>query len=253
MITFSLQSGSNGNSIYVEADGVRLLFDAGISGKEAEARMASHGRDIRSVQALIISHEHIDHVRCAGVWQRKFGLPIYMTRKTHAAMDVDLGPLCDVRYFTSGDVLEFGGITVHTLRTPHDAVDGIVFVVRCGQRRLAILTDLGHPFHELSMILQNVDAAYLESNYDPDMLECGSYSLQLKARIRGDGGHLSNGEAAALTGKLTRRRPQWIAVAHLSAENNRPELALEAQRAAIGRDYPVYLASREAPSPLLTV
>ncbi|HEY3243536.1 MAG TPA: MBL fold metallo-hydrolase [Phycisphaerae bacterium] len=253
MITFSLQSGSNGNSIYVEADGVRLLFDAGISGREAERRIAGYGRDIRSVNALILSHEHIDHVRCAGVWQRKFGLPIYVTRKTHAAMEIDLGPLADVRYFTSGDLLEFGRVSVHTLRTPHDAVDGVVFVVRCDDRRLAILTDLGNPFYELSLILENVNAAYLESNYDPDMLETGSYSPQLKARIRGDGGHLSNGEAAGLTSKLRRRRPEWIAVAHLSAENNRPHLAVEAQRAAVGRDYPIHVASREAPSPVLTV
>ena len=85
METFSLQSGSNGNSIYVEADGVRLLFDAGISGVTAESRMGSRDRDIRDVDALIISHDHIDHIRCAGVYQRKYGLPIYVTRPTRTA------------------------------------------------------------------------------------------------------------------------------------------------------------------------
>ncbi len=253
MVTFSLQSGSNGNSIYVEADGVRLLFDAGISGAEAERRMAVHGRDIRGVDALILSHEHIDHVRCAGVWQRKFGLPLYVTRRTFEAIDCGIGPLHDVRHFTSGDVIEFGPMSVHTLKTPHDAVDGVAFVVRCGQTRLAILTDLGHPFAELAMILENVDAAYLESNYDPQMLDEGPYSPQLKARIRGDGGHLSNDEAADLVWRLNRRRPNWIAAAHLSAENNRPELALAALAGRIGRDYPLHLAGRDGVSPLLVV
>ena len=129
MITFSLQSGSNGNAIYVEAAGVRLLFDAGISGKMAQQRMARHGRDIRQVQAVILSHDHSDHVRCAGIYQRKFGLPVYMTRTTRRAIWCDLGELTDVRYFRAGQALEFGPVTVHTIRTPHDAADGVAFVV----------------------------------------------------------------------------------------------------------------------------
>lgn len=253
MRTFSLQSGSNGNAIYVEADGVRLLFDAGISGALAERRMAVHGRDIRDVDALIISHDHIDHVRCAGIYQRKFGLPIYITRRTLNATWCNLGKLSDVRYFRSGDSLTFGQVVVHTLRTPHDAADGVVFVVECEGKRLGILTDLGHPFHGLQDVLEQVDAAYLECNYDPEMLESGSYPPVLKARIRGDAGHISNDESASLLRTCGRRRPKWIAVAHLSQENNRPELALAAQHTAVGRDYPVYHASRYECSKLLSV
>lgn len=253
MITFSLQSGSNGNSIYVEADGVRLLFDAGISGATAERRMAVHARDIRDVDALIISHNHTDHVRCAGVYQRKFGLPICMTRRTRAATWCDLGKLTDVRYFTSGDTLEFSDVSVRTIRTAHDAADGVAFVVQCAGKRLGILTDLGHPFLGLQDILEGVDAAYLESNYDPDLLEAGDYPPQLKARIRGERGHLSNDEAAQLIGACGRRRPRWVAVAHLSQDNNRPELAITAQHAAVGEHYPVYHAPRHECSVLLSV
>src|SRR3989304_3101333 len=216
MRTFSLQSGSNGNAIYVEADGVRLLFDAGISGALAERRMTVHDRDIRDVDALIISHDHIDHVRCAGIYQRKFGLPIYITRRTLTATWCNLGKLSDVRYFQSGDSLSFGHVIVHTLRTPHDAADGVVFVVECEGKRLGILTDLGHPFRELQDLLEQVDAAYLECNYDPEMLETGTYPMELKARIRGAGGHLSNDESASLLRTCGRHRPKWIAVAHLS-------------------------------------
>jgi phosphoribosyl 1,2-cyclic phosphodiesterase len=253
MVTFSLQSGSNGNSIYVEAGGQRLLFDAGISGALAARRMAAHGRDIRDVDALIISHDHIDHIRSAGIFQRQFGLPIYVTRKTLAASWCPLGRLTDVRYFRSGDSLAFGNAVIHTVPTAHDAADGVAFVVECEGKRLGILTDLGHPFSGLQSILESVDAAYLECNYDPDMLENGSYPPQLKARIRGAGGHLSNEESAGLLKTCGRRRPAWVAVAHLSQENNLPELAIGAQRDAVGCGYPVFHASRYDVSPMLSV
>ena len=119
MIAISLQSGSNGNCIYVEADGVRLLFDAGISGIAAEERLAAHGRGIRSVDAVIISHDHGDHVRCAGIYQRKYGLPLYVTPKTidRACSRLSLGKLRDVRHFRAGDTLRFSGVSVQTIPT----------------------------------------------------------------------------------------------------------------------------------------
>ena len=255
MLTFSLQSGSNGNAIYVEANGVRLLFDAGISGKMAERRMAVHNRDVRDVQAVIISHEHRDHIGCAGVYQRKYHLPIFMTKRTHAKANkwCNLGRLNDVRYFRPGEQLAFSDLTVHTLPTAHDAVEGSAFVVECEGKRLAILTDLGHPFPGLRNVLESVDAAYLECNYDPAMLAAGPYPPRLKARISGSGGHLSNKDAAALLKACGRKRPRWIAVAHLSEQNNHPELAIEAQQEAVGRDYPIHHASRYETSNLLKV
>ena len=253
MLTFSLQSGSNGNAIYVEANGTRLLFDAGISGRMAERRMAVHGRDIRDVDGLIVSHNHDDHVRCAGVYQRKYKLPIHMTHRTHAATWCNLGKLSDVRYFRSGDTITFDDVTVHTIPTKHDAADGVGFVVECEGKRLGILTDLGHPFAGLQDVLESVDAAYLECNYDSDMLDTGPYPARLKARIRGAGGHLSNDESAMLTDACGRRRPRWIDVAHLSDENNHPDLAIRAVQRAVGHDYPVFLASRRQSSELLTL
>ncbi len=251
MLTFSLQSGSNGNSIYVEAAGQRLLFDAGISGACAERRMAVHGRDIRDVDALIISHDHVDHIRSAGILQRKFGLPIYMTRQTQEATWCRLGRLNDVRHFTSGDSLSFGHVVVHTVPTAHDAADGVAFVVESDGKRLGVLTDLGHPFGGLPELLSSVDAAYLECNYDPELLEIGQYPARLKARIRGAGGHLSNDDSHKVLRSCGRRHPAWIAVAHLSQDNNRPELALDAVRRAVGEAYPVYHASRYESSELL--
>ena len=164
MLTFSLQSGSNGNAIYVEANGSRLLFDAGISGKMAERRMAVHGRDIRDVDALIISHEHRDHIGCAGIYQRKYGPALFITERTHtvATRCCNLGKLSDVRHFSSGEPLSFPGVTVHTIPTAHDAVDGVGFVVECESKRLGILTDLGHPFPGFQEVLESLASAYLD-------------------------------------------------------------------------------------------
>ena len=253
MLTFSLQSGSNGNAIYVETAGVRLLFDAGISGRQASLRMARHERNIRAVDAVILSHRHADHTRCAGIYHRLFQLPLYTTPATHHAIKPFAGKLHDVRLFQPGDTLEFGRVTVYTLPTPHDAAESVAFIVQSGRKRLGILTDLGHPFAALGSVLGDLDAAYLESNYDPQMLAEGSYPPELQARIRGDGGHLSNDEAAALLKSCRRHHPRWIALAHLSEENNHPDLALDTHRRELGHDYPLTIASRYGVSELLAV
>lgn len=252
MNTFSLQSGSNGNCIYVEAGQTRLLFDAGISGRRARDRMAEHGRDIRKVDALILSHDHGDHVGCAGVLHRLFGFPIYVTEPTWRASKAMIGKTHDVRHFVSGQTLTFGDVRVHTIRTPHDAVDGVVFIVEHAGVRLGIFTDLGHPFADLCSAIGAVHGAYVESNYDPDLLETGPYTRELKQRIRGGKGHLSNEESVSLVrshGLFIR----WIAIAHLSAENNRPDLALGVHRRAYGDALPVHLAGRSGVSHLMTL
>ena len=199
MHVISLQSGSNGNCIYVEAGGVKLLFDAGISGIQAKERLALHGRDVASVDAVLISHDHVDHSRSMGIFHRKFGLPIYVTAKTYrAASRYGLGEIDDLRHFCAGETLRFGKVTVETISTPHDGVDGVVFVVDDGKHRLGILTDLGHVFGDLEGVIGSLDAVLLESNYDPDMLANGPYPDWLKERIEGPGGHISNFEAAEL-------------------------------------------------------
>ncbi|MGB0714837.1 MAG: MBL fold metallo-hydrolase [Phycisphaerae bacterium] len=248
MLTFSLQSGSNGNSIYVEAGAadktVRLLFDAGITGAQSMKRMAVHQRSIRDVDAVLISHNHGDHVRYAGVLQRKFGLPLVMTEKTQDAIHTNLGKLSDVRHFESGESMTFGDVAVHTIRTPHDASDGVAFIVEHEEARLGIFTDLGHPFPGLLEALKSVDAAYLESNYDPTMLRNGYYPPELQARITGPGGHLSNAEAAQLVYDCGSSKPEWIALSHLSQDNNTPHIAEQTHRQILGDDFNVYHAPR---------
>jgi len=254
MQVISLQSGSNGNSIYVEADGVRLLFDAGISGIRAQERLALHGRDITGVDAVLISHDHVDHARSMGIFHRKFGLPVYVTAETYqAASRHKLGQIEDIRHFSAGEGLRFGKVVVETIVTPHDGVDGVVFVVDDGTHRLGILTDLGHVFSELEDIIGSLDAVLLESNYDPHMLATGPYPEWLKERIEGPGGHLSNPESAELLLKAASRRMKWACLAHLSEDNNTPDLAVETHTQILGKRLPIYVATRYEVTAVLEV
>ena len=255
MEVIALQSGSSGNCIYVEADGVRLLFDAGISGSQAERRLAAHGRDIRDVDALIISHDHSDHTRCMGIYHRKYGVPIHITADTFdvARRKGRLGAIGDVRHFLSGSTLRFDSVRVETIPTPHDAADGVAFVVDDGTHRLGILTDLGHVFDGLDDVMASLDAVIIESNYDVKMLDRGPYPEFLKNRIRGPKGHLSNTEAAELLGRTAKRQLKWACLAHLSEENNEPQIVLDTHRQVIGDRVPLLVADRQAATDVLVL
>jgi len=253
MIAISVQSGSNGNCIYVEAGGAKLLFDAGISGLQAQRRLEKHGRDIHKVDMVIISHDHSDHVRCAGVYHRKFGLPVYMTKATHETVRrQNLGKV-EVTHFVSGQNIQIRDAVIETFRTPHDAADGVVFVVRDGKHSLGVLTDLGHVFAELPDIIADLDAVFIESNYDPDMLANGPYPFYLQQRISGMHGHLSNFEAADLLKTAASPKIRWACLSHLSENNNTPALAMETHRGCLSKSFPLHIASRHDAGEILTL
>ena len=253
MEVIALQSGSSGNCVYIESNGVRLLFDAGISGRQAQQRLAEHGKDIRDVNALIISHDHSDHTACMGIYQRKFGLPIYVTPSTFDTVErkMKVGKVDDIRHFNAGETLWFNHVSVETMSTPHDAADGVVFVVDDSKHRFGLLTDLGHVFQGLEQAVETLDAVLIESNYDPDMLEYGPYPWFLKERIRGPKGHLSNAEAATLLKSAKQSRLQWACLAHLSDENNDPHVALRTHHEILGEGFPLKCADREAATEVL--
>ena len=246
----ALASGSNGNSLYVETPDVRLLIDAGVSGKRLAERAATRDVDLRTVDALLLTHNHGDHVCGAGVIHRRYGVPVLATRGTWSVVGRRLGRVREVRTFRAGESLRFGKTVVESIPTPHDGVDGVAYVVSGGGRRVGALTDLGHPFRGLASTLAGLDAAFLEANYDPEMLRSGPYPEELKDRIAGPGGHLSNGECvelareAAVAGRL-----RWLALSHLSGENNAPDLALRAADDLRERGVQVVLAGRDGASP----
>lgn len=241
MKIISLQSGSCGNCIYVESGNTKLLFDAGISGRQAALRLAAHNVDIRDVQAVIISHEHADHIACAGIFQRKFDVPIHVSKATlNAALkNKNLGTLSTIRYFSPGETISCGDMLVETIPTPHDGIDSIACVVQNNRHRIGILTDLGHVFSGLPEIVSTLDAVLLESNYDPMMLKKGPYPPHLKQRIQGEKGHISNIESAELIQTAASPKLKWVCLSHLSEQNNSPHLALQThQRYLAGRVRP---------------
>jgi phosphoribosyl 1,2-cyclic phosphodiesterase len=249
----SLQSGSSGNCIYVESGDTRLIFDAGLSCIETARRLAARGKDIRKVDALIISHDHADHIRCAGAMSRKYGMPLHITRATldAALARIKMGRLDDIRHFNPGTAMRFGNVVVRTIPTPHDGADGAVFVVESGNRSLGVMTDLGHVFDELGQEISRLDAVFIESNYDLQMLSKGPYPEFLKRRIKGPGGHISNRESAELL--LSGARLKWACLSHLSHHNNYPALALKTHREILGDSLELHVAGRNEATEIFRV
>jgi phosphoribosyl 1,2-cyclic phosphodiesterase len=254
MITFSLQSGSNGNAIYVETADANLLFDCGLTGKKTAERMDVHDRHPRDLTAVLVSHDHRDHIKGVGVLARRFGIPIFTTIGTRGILPKKgVGHIPDLRDFRAGETLEFGATRVETISTPHDGIDGVAFVVEENGSRLGIFTDLGHVFPGLVKVLEGTDAAYVESNYDVRMLECGAYPAHLRARIRGPGGHISNVEAADIACEAANGRLRRLILSHISEENNAPDVALGTARARLPEGMDLALAGRYETSPIFTV
>jgi phosphoribosyl 1,2-cyclic phosphodiesterase len=253
MNIISLQSGSNGNCIYVESENIKLLFDAGISGKQAAERLTRAGRDITDIDALVISHDHSDHIKYAGIYQRKFGMRLCITEKTLRAARSrhELGEIDQIEHFKSGGTIHFGHLKVETIATPHDGADGVSFIIDDGRSRFGIFTDVGHVYGDLKNAVESVDAALIESNYDPAMLQRGPYPGFLKKRITGPAGHISNTESAELIAQYGSRL-RWVCLGHLSAENNSPALALSAH-AKINPSMICHLADRYAAGDILSI
>lgn len=255
MDVISLQSGSNGNCFYVKAGDKQFLFDAGITGATAEQRLAVHGRDIREVDGLFISHGHRDHCQAMGVFHRKFKHSVFLTEGTlqQARRDHKLGVITDMHFFRGGETVDFGDVQVHTVVTPHDADDSVAFVIEYDGQRLGILTDIGHAFPGMSKMLQQLDAVIIESNFDDELLRNSRYPVWLKRRVSGKGGHLSNAESAQVLLEASVAHLQWICLCHLSEENNRPDLAIETHQQVLGNDVQLHVASRYGVGDLLTI
>ncbi len=252
---WSLASGSSGNAIAVESEDGVLLVDAGISA----ARIAS-GLDLPHnpdrLCAAIITHDHRDHIAGARILAKRWRVPIYLSAGTHRAAYRALGDLPGHRYFRPGDMFEIAGFRVRTIPTPHDSAEPAAVTIERRGRRCGVFTDLGHPFPGLGEAISELDAVFLESNYDPRMLAEGDYPAFLKNRIRSPAGHLANEEAAALVRDYGCRL-QAAVLAHLSAHNNRPEIALQTFHAIAGdaqrRGLRCFTAPRYEPSEMIAI
>jgi len=227
-----LGSGSGGNAAYLEADGTRLLIEAGFSCRELEARLASLGVDPAKVDAVVLSHEHGDHARGVLRFARKFGTLVAGTRGTLRASGLRPG-FSRTLTFESGEALDVGNLRIATTSVPHDAADPVAFRIETREFRVGFALDLGHAPDGVRDLLSACEMVVLESNHDAEMLERGPYPRELKDRLRGPRGHLSNGEAADVLSEVVGTQTRVLVLAHLSQVNNRADLALSAALRAL--------------------
>lgn len=223
----SLGSGSRGNATLLEAGGRRLLIDCGFSLRELERRLAQTGLAAQQIDAVLITHEHADHIKGVAALARRHGVPLWTTAGTWRASRID--DLPEVHFFNShGPGFAIGEIRVRPFAVPHDATEPVQYVIEHEGRRFGVLTDTGAPTPHIRDRLRGLDALLLECNHDPVMLANGPYPPSLQARVGGALGHLSNDQAAALLGRLDHERLRHLVAGHLSEKNNRPELARSA-------------------------
>jgi phosphoribosyl 1,2-cyclic phosphodiesterase len=227
-----LASGSKGNAIYVSDGETAVLFDAGLSGVQIERRMASCGLDPRDLAAIVVSHEHNDHIQGVGVLSRRYHLPVYISRDTEKAA-YRLGNLRMARHFCCGTDFQLNRLQIHPFSIAHDAGDPAGFTISRDGVKIGIATDLGVATGMVRVHLRDCLALVLEANHDPQMLIEGPYPWPLKQRIQGRTGHLSNPDAMALLQELAHDGLQQVVLAHLSETNNTPEKALAAVAPAL--------------------
>ncbi len=256
MIRFiSLISGSSGNASFISDGKTNLLVDCGMSG--AKLKQALNSIDVlpESIDALLITHEHIDHTRGAGVISRRYNIPVFATAGTHRNMDA--GKLADenINVVTNGTSFELGDIAVTPFSIPHDAAEPVGYTFNISGERCAVATDIGRMNNTILDAVRGCKSVILESNHDIEMLRCGSYPFPLKQRILGEFGHLSNDVAAKTALELVKSGTEHIMLGHLSQENNRPEIAmlesynlLSREGVSVGNDVTLQVADRYKPT-----
>ncbi|WP_338035351.1 MBL fold metallo-hydrolase [Halanaerobacter jeridensis] len=257
----ALASGSSGNSIYIESEEKKILIDAGLSGKAINRRLEKIDRQVEDIDLILVTHEHNDHVHGVGVLARKCDIPIYATAGTWAKAEEKIGNIkgsqqkeIKQKEFTLGDC------KIRPFAISHDAQEPVGYRIKSSSAQIAVATDTGEITPEVQEHVKGSDLVVLESNHDLEMLKIGPYPWHLKKRIMGEEGHLSNDDAAAFAVELAQNSVQRILLAHLSQDNNVPELAfltiknmlIEAD-IELGTDLELSFAHQDEVSPLFTI
>lgn len=249
----TIASGSSGNSVYIGTEKTKILIDAGISGKKVQdglKKIDLHGGDI---DAIFVTHEHIDHVSGIGVLSRRFNIPVYATEGTWNSMPNSIGEISlkNKKVVYSEESCIINDLCIHPFDIPHDAAQPVGYSVFAGKYKLAVATDIGHVTDDILDNITDCNILLLESNHDVEMLKSGSYPYPLKRRILGDKGHLSNENAGKLIVKIMNDKLSNVILGHLSLENNTPDVAyetvksvLEEEGIEVGNFLNLYMASR---------
>lgn len=257
-----LASGSTGNSLYIEAGDLRILVDAGLSGKQLEQRLQLIGITPSMLSAIFVTHEHIDHVKGLGVLSRRYQLPVYMNEKTWASLPSSVGEIAPSLQYVleAGAILDLENLHIQTIPTSHDAAEPMGYRFDTEHESLAIVTDLGYVSKRITNQVRGVDTLIWESNHDVEMLRMGAYPWNIKRRILGDLGHLSNQDSGEALAEIAQGTGEQIYLAHLSQDNNVVELAhltvkqiLADAGAEVGKDIQLWETYADRPTQLREV
>lgn len=257
----SLYSGSSGNSLFVESNKTKLLVDCGESAKKIITSLADIDVDIEKIDAILVTHEHIDHVKSLGTLSKKYNIPIYTNIETLNAMPDQANKIKDdnIHIFDFSKDFEIGDFQIHPFSIPHDAANPCAFNIFYNNKKISIATDIGHITPEIIKNLEKSSFMLLESNYDPNILKCSPYPYHLKERISGPLGHLSNNVAGQTVSHLIDSGLNTVMLGHLSRENNFPELAYKTvMEEVIENNYPekavkLSVATRFNHTPLIDI
>lgn len=265
MRMMSIASGSSGNCIYIGSDNTHILIDAGVSRKRIVEGLHKADIDIKDISAILVTHEHSDHISGLGVVSRKDEVPIYASAGTIdgilAQSSIGRMPEGLCHSVEADRDFKINDLTVHPFRVSHDANEPYAYSVECDGHHMGVVTDLGKYDDYVISNMKNMEALLIEANHDVRMLQVGSYPYYLKQRILGDKGHLSNESSGRLLGELLNDRLKGIMLGHLSKENNYAELAYETVRLEIDMgdtgykagDFKMEVAGRSCPSDIIEV
>lgn len=255
-----LASGSSGNSIFISNGKIRLLIDAGLSGKKITDRLKSCNINGEDIDAILVTHEHQDHVKGVGILSRRYDLPIYANELTWEGAFSCLGKIEDNNIKIFNKDFMVGSLGIEPFSISHDARDPVGYIIHAGDKKIGIATDMGYVSKAIKEKLTGLDFLIIESNHDLEMLMAGSYPPYLKKRIRSKHGHLSNDATAALLPEIVNSNYPSILLAHLSKDNNIPDLAyitiknnLEDKGLIIGEDLELDFTYRDRPTSIYEV
>ena len=225
----SLYSGSSGNSLFIETQNTKLLVDAGVSSRKIETALNDINVDPSTLDGILITHEHTDHVQGLGTLSKKFDLPVFVNQETLDAMPKQRDKIADknIKTFKVTDKFEIGDLKIKPFSIPHDAVNPCGFNIWKDNKKISIATDIGHMTNPILKNLEESLFIMLEANYDPEVLRCSSYPFTLKSRIAGPTGHLPNEMAGKTISHLLKSGLKNAMLGHLSKESNFPELAYQ--------------------------
>lgn len=237
----SLGSGSRGNSLVVEAQRTRLLLDCGFGLAATVNRLGRLGLVPADISGIVVTHEHEDHIGGVARLARRYSIPVWLTPGTLTGFEALFSEVTEVRMIHNYEAFTVGDLQVQPFPVPHDAREPAQYLFGDGVRRLGVLTDVGCSTPHIEAVLSGCDALVLECNHDAEMLRTSSYPQRLRERIAGRFGHLDNDAAAGLLSRLDNDKLKHLVAAHLSQENNRPELA-RAALAAVMNCAPEWIA-----------